>query len=78
VAKSAQNLVDTLVLSIFAPPDAKEVWTQHGRVVEQLEKRFNEAAKMLAEAVEETSRLSPLFPSPCGAAGVVQQPPGAA
>ncbi len=51
--KSAQDLVATLVRSIFTQRDAKEVWTQHGRVVEQLEKRFSEAAKMLAEAAED-------------------------
>lgn len=53
VPKSAQDLVATLVRSIFAQPDAKEVWAQHGRVVDQLEKRFSEAAKMLAEAAED-------------------------
>lgn len=53
VPKSAQDLVASLVRSIFAQPDAKEVWAQHGRVVEQLEKRFSEAAKMLAEAAED-------------------------
>jgi transposase-like protein len=41
------------VSSIFAQPDPKEVWVQHGRVVEQLEKRFSEAAKMLADAAED-------------------------
>lgn len=53
VPKSAQDLVATLVRSIFAQPDAKEVWAQHGRVVQQLETRFSEAAKMLAEAAED-------------------------
>ncbi len=40
VPKSAQDLVASLVRSIFAQPSADEVWAQHGRVVEQLEKRF--------------------------------------
>ncbi len=58
VPKNAQNLVATLVRSIFAQPDAKEVWAQHGRVVEQLETRFSEAAKMLAEATEDILAFS--------------------
>lgn len=53
VPKNAQDLVATLVRSIFAQPDAKEVWAQHGRVVGQLQTRFSEAAKMLAEAAED-------------------------
>lgn len=53
VPKNAQDLVATLVSSIFAQPDAKEVWAQHGRVVGQLQTRFSEAAKMLAEAAED-------------------------
>lgn len=50
VPKSAQGLVATLVRSIFAQPDAKTTWAHHGQVVEQLEKRFPEAARMLDEA----------------------------
>jgi len=38
---------------IFAQPDVKEVWAQHGQVVEQLEKRFKETAEMLAEGAED-------------------------
>lgn len=53
VPKSAQQLVGTLVRSIFAQPEAGEVWAQHGRVVEQLEGRFPEAAALLLEASEE-------------------------
>ncbi len=56
--KSAQDLVATLVRSIFAQPDADEVWAQHGRVVEQLEKRFGEAAKLLAEVAEDILAFS--------------------
>ncbi len=58
VPKSAQDLVATLVRSIFAQPDADEVWAQHGRVVEQLEKRFGAAAKLLAEAAEDILAFS--------------------
>src|SRR5437667_5735294 len=50
VPKAAQTLVATLVRSIFAQPDADSVCEQHGRIVEQLEGRFPEAATMLAEA----------------------------
>ena len=41
VPKSAQTLVATLVRSIFAQPDHEAVWTQHGRIVEQLQERFS-------------------------------------
>lgn len=58
VPKSAQDLVATLVRSIFAQPDADEVWAQHGRVAEQLEKRFCEAAKLLVEAAEDILAFS--------------------
>jgi len=50
VPKSAQTLVATLVRSIFAQPDQEAVWAQHGRIVEQLQERFPEAAALLAEA----------------------------
>jgi putative transposase len=50
VPKSAQDLVGALVRSIFAQPDAKSVRAQHTAVVEQLESRFPEAAKLLSEA----------------------------
>ncbi len=53
VPKPTQTVVATLVRSIFAQPDQAEVLAQHRRVVEQLARRFPEAAAMLAEAAEE-------------------------
>ncbi|MGH7693275.1 MAG: IS256 family transposase, partial [Candidatus Dormibacteria bacterium] len=53
VPKSTQTMVATLVRSIFAQPDRHEVLAQHQRVVQQLHKRFPEAAALLAEAAEE-------------------------
>lgn len=53
VPKAAQDLVATLVRSIFAQPDAKSVYVQHAMVVEQLEDKFPEAAVMLDEARDE-------------------------
>lgn len=50
VPKSAQNLVATLVRTIFQQPDADQVLAQHGRVIEQLEERFPDAANLLADA----------------------------
>jgi putative transposase len=50
VPKSAQDLVATLVRSIFAQPDSDSTWAQHGRIVAQLEERFPEAAGLLVEA----------------------------
>lgn len=50
VPKSAQDMVGALVRSIFAQPDEKNVYAQHAAVVEQLEDKFPEAAKLLAEA----------------------------
>lgn len=50
VPKTHQTLIGTLVRSIFDQPDQESVWAQHGRVVEQLEERFPDAATLLAEA----------------------------
>jgi transposase-like protein len=53
VPKSAQPFVATLVRSIFDQPSAEDVRVQHARVVAQLEPRFPDAARMLADAAEE-------------------------
>ena len=53
VPKSAQPFVATLVRSIFDQASAEEVWAQHARVVAQLEPRFPDAARMLADAAHE-------------------------
>ena len=39
--------------SIFAQPDSESVLAQHAQVVEQLEQRFPEAARLLSEAKHE-------------------------
>ena len=53
VPKSAQGMVATLVRSIFAQADDAAVWAHHSRVVQQLQQRFPEAAKMLDQAAAE-------------------------
>jgi putative transposase len=53
VPRSAQALVAPPARSIFAQPTAEEVRAQQGRVVEQLEGRFREAAAPLVEAAED-------------------------
>lgn len=53
VPKASQDLVATVVRSIFAQPDADCVRAQHEQVVEQLESKFADAARLLAEAEEE-------------------------
>lgn len=50
VPKAAQTMVATLVRSIFDQVDAGAVRTQHERVVEQLQERFPDAARLLDEA----------------------------
>ena len=52
VPKNAQDLVATLVRSIFAQPNEEEVWAQHARVVEHLATRLPEAADALRNGAE--------------------------
>jgi transposase-like protein len=53
VPKASQDLVATVVRSIFAQPDADSVRTQHEHVVDQLEAKFCDAARLLSEAKDE-------------------------
>jgi putative transposase len=53
VPKASQDLVATVVRSIFAQPDASSVRTQHEHVVEQLEDKFPDAARLLSDAEDE-------------------------
>jgi transposase-like protein len=53
VPKSSQQMVATLVRTIFSQSSYEETWKQQRRVVEQLEATFPEAAKMLDEASED-------------------------
>jgi transposase-like protein len=50
VPKAAQDLVASLMRSIYAQPSPEEVHAQHARVVEQLAERFPDAAAMLVDA----------------------------
>lgn len=53
VPKAAQQAVAALVRSIYDQPDAPNVFSQHERVVAQLEENFPDAARMLDEARDE-------------------------
>ena len=53
VPKSAQGMVATLVRGIFAQSDEQATWSAHSNVVQQLEKRFADAAKLLDQAAGE-------------------------
>lgn len=53
IHKDAQGLVATLVRSIYAQPTQEDVWAQWERIVEQLRRRFPEAAALLEDAVED-------------------------
>jgi putative transposase len=51
IPKTSQDMVATLVRSIFAQPDRSSVLQQHRSVISQLEPRFPKVASMLDEAV---------------------------
>lgn len=53
VPKSAQGMVGSLVRGIFSQTDEKSTWNAHSTVVQQLEKKFPEAAKLLDAAASE-------------------------
>lgn len=53
VPKAAQQVVASLVRSIFAQPDAESVWTQHTVILRQLEQRFPKAAEALEDAADD-------------------------
>jgi transposase-like protein len=46
-------MVATLVRGIFAQSDEQSTWAAHGKVVQQLEKCFPDAAKLLDQAAGE-------------------------
>jgi len=56
--KASQEVVATLVRSIFAQPNAQEVWGQHVRVVEHLATRLPDVAEMLSDAAEDILAFS--------------------
>jgi len=58
VPKAAQDFVAALNRSIFAQPNAREVWAQHRRVVDQLAERFSNAAQLLEDAAEDILAFS--------------------
>jgi transposase-like protein len=63
VPRSAQTMVATLVRTVFAQPDAESTWSQLQRVVQQLEERFPEAARLLADAAPDVLAFTS-FPKP--------------
>ena len=74
--KSAQNLVATLVRTIFAQPDAASTKAQHARVVEELTKRFPAAADLLTDVAADLLAFAE-FPKEHWKQNLVDKPPGA-
>jgi transposase-like protein len=60
VPRSAQPFVATLVRTIFSQPSAAEVAAQLARVVAQLEGRFCDVARMLADAAPDITAFAAL------------------
>jgi len=58
VPKPTQDLVATLIRSVFAQPARDEVWAQLERVVEQLRSRFPKTAEALEDAAEDILAFS--------------------
>ena len=77
VPRSAQDLVATLIRTIFAQPDGPSVWAQLERVVDQLEAKFAEVAAALVDMATRPVGVH-LLPQGALAPDLVQQPAGEA